>query len=60
MNFCVLFTLGFSFIGNDCQLPTMFYDKPLFSGPAHKDERQGAALLHRVGHGCQHCFNETS
>lgn len=60
MNIFVLFTLGFSFIGNNCQLPNMFYDNPLFSGSAHKDERQGTSLLHRLGLGCHHFLNETS
>lgn len=60
MKICVLFTLGFNFIGNDWQLSNMIYDNPLCSGPAHKDERKGVPLPHKVGLGNQHSLNETS
>lgn len=60
MKICVLFTLGFIFIGDDWQLSNMIYDNPLCSGPARKDERKGVALLHKVGLGSQHCLKEIS
>lgn len=60
MKICVLFTLDFSFIGNDWPLPNMIYDNPLHSAPAHKDERKGVTLLQKVGLGRQYCLKEMS
>lgn len=57
MKICVLFTLGFSFIGNYWQLSNIIYDNPLCSGTAHKDERKVVTLLYKAGCGSQHCLN---